>query len=197
MTKVWQVLVQWQGVPTEEATWEDYDEMVEHFPDFSLEDKGILEERGNVETVRKSKRIMERRPQNGKVTQRQGCLNFKEERGLKPRFLEEIKSSKKGIELEDGWKSSGGNEDRKKESLAFQSGEISANWPGNTVVNNTTLQNGLKKWKGRDSSVSVKRLNMKTKYSNVNFKVSWNLEGGFLRLLRPVRNWVLISKERK
>ncbi|KAI9157842.1 hypothetical protein LWI28_028922 [Acer negundo] len=59
MTKVWQVLVQWQGVPTEEATWEDYDEMVERFPDFSLEDKGILEERGNVETVRKSKTIME------------------------------------------------------------------------------------------------------------------------------------------
>ena len=61
MTKVWQVLVQWQGVPTEEATWEDYDEMVERFPDFFLEDKGILEERGNVETVRKSKRIVERR----------------------------------------------------------------------------------------------------------------------------------------
>ncbi|KAI9153591.1 hypothetical protein LWI28_013554 [Acer negundo] len=61
MTKVWQVLVQWQGVLTEEATWEDYDEMVERFPDFSLEDKSILEERGNVETVRKSKIIMERR----------------------------------------------------------------------------------------------------------------------------------------
>ncbi|KAK0574709.1 hypothetical protein LWI29_027795 [Acer saccharum] len=61
MTKVWQVLVQWQGVPTEKATWEDYDEMVKRFPDFSLEDKGILEERGNVETVRKSKRIVDRR----------------------------------------------------------------------------------------------------------------------------------------
>ncbi|KAK0571245.1 hypothetical protein LWI29_013061 [Acer saccharum] len=61
MTKVWQVLVQWQGVPTEEATWEDYDEMVERFPNFSLEDKGILEKRGNVETIRKSKRIVERR----------------------------------------------------------------------------------------------------------------------------------------
>ncbi|KAK0580275.1 hypothetical protein LWI29_000190 [Acer saccharum] len=61
MTKVWQVLVQWQGVPTKEATWEDYDEMVERFPDFSLEDKGILEEQGNVETIRKSKRFVERR----------------------------------------------------------------------------------------------------------------------------------------
>ena len=61
MTKVWQVLVQWQGVPTEEATWEDYDEMVERFLDFFLEDKDILEERGNVETVRKSKRIVEQR----------------------------------------------------------------------------------------------------------------------------------------
>ncbi|KAK0595973.1 hypothetical protein LWI29_011581 [Acer saccharum] len=48
-----------EGVLTEEATWEDYDEMVERFPDISLEDKGILEERGNVETVRKSKRIVE------------------------------------------------------------------------------------------------------------------------------------------
>ena len=54
-------MVQWQGVPTEEATWEDYDEIVERFPDIFLEDKGILEERGNVETVRKSKRIVERR----------------------------------------------------------------------------------------------------------------------------------------
>ena len=61
MTKVWQVLDLWQGVPTEEATQEDYDEMVERFPDFFLEDKGILEKRGNVETVRKSKRIVERR----------------------------------------------------------------------------------------------------------------------------------------
>ena len=48
MTKVWQVLVQWQRVSTEKATWEDYDEMVECFRDFSLEDKGILEEWGNV-----------------------------------------------------------------------------------------------------------------------------------------------------
>ncbi|KAI9173394.1 hypothetical protein LWI28_000664 [Acer negundo] len=61
MTKVWQVLVQWQEVLIEEATWEDYDEMVERFPDFSLEDKGIHEERGNVETIQKSKRIVERR----------------------------------------------------------------------------------------------------------------------------------------
>ncbi|KAK0596469.1 hypothetical protein LWI29_015937 [Acer saccharum] len=60
MTKVWQVLVQWQGVPREEATWEDYDEMVERFPDFSLEDKGSFEEWGNVETVIKSKRIGEK-----------------------------------------------------------------------------------------------------------------------------------------
>ncbi|TXG57126.1 hypothetical protein EZV62_018439 [Acer yangbiense] len=50
-----------EGVLIEEATWENYDEMVECFLDFSLENKGILEERGNVETVRKSKRIVERR----------------------------------------------------------------------------------------------------------------------------------------
>ncbi|KAK1578779.1 hypothetical protein Q3G72_033102 [Acer saccharum] len=48
---------------------------------------------------------------------------------------------------------------------------ISGNWPGKAGVNNTTLRNGLKKWKGRDSSVSIKRLVMKTRYSNVNFKL--------------------------
>ncbi|KAK0596117.1 hypothetical protein LWI29_012950 [Acer saccharum] len=94
-----------------------------------------------------------------------GLLEFEGGEGLESRFLEEIKCSKKGIGLEDGWKSSGGNEDRKAR------------------VNNNTLRNGLKKWEGRDSSLSVKRLVMKTKYSNVNFKVSWNLEEAISKII--------------
>ena len=56
--EIWQVLVHWSGVPKEEASWEDYDDMVKRFPDFSLEDKDILKERGNDEsTKRRSKRV--------------------------------------------------------------------------------------------------------------------------------------------
>ena len=56
--EIWQVLVHWSGVPKEEASWEDYDDMVKRFPEFSLEDKGILKERGNDEsTKRRSKRV--------------------------------------------------------------------------------------------------------------------------------------------
>ena len=52
------MLVHWSGVPKEEASWEDYDDMVKRFPDFSLEDKGILKEMGNYEsTKRRSKRV--------------------------------------------------------------------------------------------------------------------------------------------
>ncbi|KAK0579344.1 hypothetical protein LWI29_024872 [Acer saccharum] len=40
-----------------------------------------------------------------------------------------------------------------------------------------------KKWKVRDSSVSVKKHVMKTRYSKVNFKVSWNLEEGITKII--------------
>ena len=56
--RAWQVLVQWQGLPVEEATWEDYEEVKTMFPNLSLEDKGILEGEGNGEVpVRRSARI--------------------------------------------------------------------------------------------------------------------------------------------
>jgi hypothetical protein len=45
--KIWRVLVQWSGRPREEATWEDYDEIASRFPQFTLEDKGTLNGRGN------------------------------------------------------------------------------------------------------------------------------------------------------
>ena len=41
--KTWQVLIQWQGYPKEEVTWEDYEEMKQQFPGLTLEDKGVLE----------------------------------------------------------------------------------------------------------------------------------------------------------
>ena len=46
--KVWQVLIRWGGVPREEATWEDYEDMESRFPQFILEGKDSLEGGGNV-----------------------------------------------------------------------------------------------------------------------------------------------------
>ncbi|KAL5790879.1 hypothetical protein ACOSQ2_005767 [Xanthoceras sorbifolium] len=57
--RVWMVLIQWKGLLTEEATWEDYDEIVERFPEFILEGKDVLEDRGNVEDgPRRSARLL-------------------------------------------------------------------------------------------------------------------------------------------
>ncbi|KAK1614503.1 hypothetical protein QYE76_020020 [Lolium multiflorum] len=36
---VWYLLVQWEGLPAEEATWEPRDEFQQHYPDYQLEDK--------------------------------------------------------------------------------------------------------------------------------------------------------------
>ena len=56
--RIWQVLVHWQGLPVEEATWEDYEEVATKFSNFSLEDKGVLEGGGNGEAPkRRSARI--------------------------------------------------------------------------------------------------------------------------------------------
>jgi hypothetical protein len=35
----WHILVQWAGLPTEDATWEKLDEFQQHFPDVQLEDE--------------------------------------------------------------------------------------------------------------------------------------------------------------
>ncbi|KAL5760321.1 hypothetical protein ACOSP7_018832 [Xanthoceras sorbifolium] len=40
--RVWMVLIQWKRLPMEEATWEDYDEVVERFLEFILESKDVL-----------------------------------------------------------------------------------------------------------------------------------------------------------
>ena len=36
---VWRILVQWEGLPVEDATWEQLEEFRQHFPDFQLEDE--------------------------------------------------------------------------------------------------------------------------------------------------------------
>lgn len=35
----WRLLIQWQGLPEEDATWEPLDEFRQHFPEFQLEDE--------------------------------------------------------------------------------------------------------------------------------------------------------------
>ena len=45
--RAWQVRIQWHGLPEEEATWEDYEEISRKFPNLTLEDKENLEGGGN------------------------------------------------------------------------------------------------------------------------------------------------------
>ena len=35
--RVWRLLIQWQGLPEKDATWEQLEEFRQHFPDFQLE----------------------------------------------------------------------------------------------------------------------------------------------------------------
>lgn len=39
----WEVLIEWEGLPVEEATWENLKEIRNRFPEFILEDKDSLE----------------------------------------------------------------------------------------------------------------------------------------------------------
>ena len=36
---VWYLLIQWEGLPEEEATWEQRNEFHQHYPDYQLEDE--------------------------------------------------------------------------------------------------------------------------------------------------------------
>jgi hypothetical protein len=36
---IWYLLVQWEGLPEEDATWEKRDEFSLHYPDYQLEDE--------------------------------------------------------------------------------------------------------------------------------------------------------------
>ncbi|KAL5832810.1 hypothetical protein ACOSQ3_016484 [Xanthoceras sorbifolium] len=57
--RVWTVLIQWKGLPMEEATWENYDEIVERLPEFILKDNYVFEDRGNIEDgPRRSVRLL-------------------------------------------------------------------------------------------------------------------------------------------
>ncbi|MCI51035.1 hypothetical protein A2U01_0072279, partial [Trifolium medium] len=52
-----QVLVHWSGLTTQEATWEELAAFKDRFPQFNLEDKIRLEERGIDTSQHKSKQI--------------------------------------------------------------------------------------------------------------------------------------------
>ncbi|KAL5738975.1 hypothetical protein ACOSQ2_028155 [Xanthoceras sorbifolium] len=57
--RVWMVLIQWKGLPMEEATWEDYDDIVERFTEFILKGNDVLEDQGNVKDgPRRSTRLL-------------------------------------------------------------------------------------------------------------------------------------------
>ena len=45
---VWEVLISWKGQSRHEATWENYDDFHQSFPDFHLEDKVKLDRECNV-----------------------------------------------------------------------------------------------------------------------------------------------------
>ena len=47
---VWHLLIQWQGLPAEDATWEQLDEFRQHFPGFQLEDELFVQAGRNVMT---------------------------------------------------------------------------------------------------------------------------------------------------
>lgn len=46
--KVWRVLVEWTGLPRDEVTWEDYDDIGARYPCFLLEDKDIIFKKGRM-----------------------------------------------------------------------------------------------------------------------------------------------------
>ena len=48
-----EVLIQWQGLPDFEATWEEFQMIQQQFPDFHLEDKVKVWAGGNVRTERR------------------------------------------------------------------------------------------------------------------------------------------------
>ena len=48
---IWHVLVQWAGLPEEDATWEQLDEFQQQFPDVQLEDE-LFEKAGTDVMVR-------------------------------------------------------------------------------------------------------------------------------------------------
>ncbi|KAL0537842.1 hypothetical protein IC582_026831 [Cucumis melo] len=46
--KEWEVMIRWEGLSNHEATWEQYDDIANKYPNFHLEDKVSLEGRSNV-----------------------------------------------------------------------------------------------------------------------------------------------------
>ncbi|MCI31920.1 hypothetical protein A2U01_0053132, partial [Trifolium medium] len=48
VTGTTQVLIQWEGLFSEDATWEDYEDIRATYPEFNLEDKVYLDDPGDV-----------------------------------------------------------------------------------------------------------------------------------------------------
>ncbi|KAI9200709.1 hypothetical protein LWI28_012014 [Acer negundo] len=96
-------------------------------------------------------------------------------------------------EMEEKHIESGGEERESEEGNEIKcSGgkkwEIYVEGANKAGENNVTVHTVLKKRKVQNLCVSVKRRIMKTRYSNVNFKVSWNLEDGISKIIETIVN---------
>ena len=64
---VWHLLIQWEGLPEAEATWETREELHQHFPDFQLEDELFVQAGRDVMTgaTYSRRRARDARPKDG------------------------------------------------------------------------------------------------------------------------------------
>ena len=63
-----QVLVQWDGLPVEDSSWEDVNVLQEIFPHLNLEDQVCFDDGGNVTNVAAVPENTEERRESGSVT---------------------------------------------------------------------------------------------------------------------------------
>lgn len=69
---VWDILVEWQGLPTDDATWEPRQSFVDRYPDFQLKD-GLFAEEGRDVRAQEPAQVQAQAPSPAWITyQRRG-----------------------------------------------------------------------------------------------------------------------------